>query len=133
MGLDQFAYVAHKAGAYKDSIQDTQPNTGKPRDLAWWRKHPNLQGWMRNLWITKNSLVSVDDSNFNNIELELTWQDIDQLEQDINNGSMAALNTTGFFFGSHADEHYQATDLKFVRDARAELFMGLKVFYNSSW
>jgi len=24
-------------------------------------------------------------------------------------------------------------DLKFIKDARAELFSGLKVFYNSSW
>jgi hypothetical protein len=134
MGLDQYAYVAHKVGAYDEwSTQCDQLDASKPRDLAGWRKHPNLQGWMYNLWKAKNSLDSVDDSEFNNIELELTWQDIDQLEQDIKNGSMAALNTIGFFFGRHADEHYQATDLKFVRDARAELFMGLKVFYNSSW
>jgi hypothetical protein len=39
----------------------------------------------------------------------------------------------GFFFGTGSDKHYQAQDLKFIRDARAELFMGLKVFYNSSW
>ena len=41
--------------------------------------------------------------------------------------------TQGFFFGGDADQHYYQQDLEFIRQARAELFMGLKVFYNSSW
>ena len=63
----------------------------------------------------------------------LTWDDIDKLERDIKSGSMANLNTTGFFFGNPSDDYYREHDLEFVKNARAELFVGLKVFYNSSW
>ena len=41
--------------------------------------------------------------------------------------------TSGFFFGEGADDYYRNQDLEFVRQARAELFLGLRVFYNSSW
>ena len=41
--------------------------------------------------------------------------------------------TSGFFFGRDADELYYDDDLAFIKNARAELFLGLKVFYNSSW
>jgi hypothetical protein len=41
--------------------------------------------------------------------------------------------TSGFFFGDPSDEHYYESDLSFIKAARAELFCGLKVFYNSSW
>jgi hypothetical protein len=41
--------------------------------------------------------------------------------------------TSGFFFGEGADDYYRAQDLEFIRQARAELFLGLRVFYNSSW
>jgi hypothetical protein len=41
--------------------------------------------------------------------------------------------TKGFFFGEDSDEHYLKQDLEFIKQARAELFCGFKVFYNSSW
>jgi len=122
MGLDQYAYVAAKAEAWQDG--STQ------RELAYWRKHPNLQGWMENLWRSRNTDPSADPA-FNGIELELTWADIDQLEDDIKNKRLPA--TSGFFFGTDSDDHYREDDLAFVRRARAELFLGLRVFYNSSW
>jgi hypothetical protein len=46
---------------------------------------------------------------------------------------MSGQETTGFFFGNPADDIYREADLEFVRNARAELFLGLRVFYNSSW
>ena len=122
MGLDQYAYVAAKAEAWQDG------NT--PRELAYWRKHPNLQGWMENLWRSRNTDPTVDQA-FNGVEVELTWADIDQLEDDIKNKRLPA--TSGFFFGTDSDDYYQQDDLAFVRKARAELFIGLRVFYNSSW
>jgi uncharacterized protein with NRDE domain len=42
-------------------------------------------------------------------------------------------NTTGFFFGDHSDDHYREQDLEFCRQARAALFLGERVFYDSSW
>jgi hypothetical protein len=123
MGLDQYAYAASKANAEWDS--------GEQRELAYWRKHPNLQGWMENLWISKVKHHPSDDPTFNGIELELTWEDLDRLEQDIKDGKLPA--TKGFFFGTDADEYYKDKDLAFIKNARAELFTGLRVFYNSSW
>jgi hypothetical protein len=136
MGLDQYAYVAAKAGAmneyYSQSGSLAEGTVSKPRELAYWRKHPNLQGWMRRLWEAKGQ-PNDSDQGFNGDELELTWEDIDRLEHDIKSGAMAGLETTGFFFGNPADDIYREADLEFVRNARAELFMGLRVFYNSSW
>jgi hypothetical protein len=100
----------------------------KPVELAYWRKHPSLHGWMEQLWQRKNP---EDMSTFNSVELELTWEDIDELEQAVRHGQLPF--TEGFFFGKPADNDYYEEDLKFCLNAKAELFLGLKVFYNSSW
>lgn len=145
MGLDQYAYIANKQG-HRDEWWDgaelntktnefENPNMAKPQDLCYWRKHPNLQGWMEQLWIEKGKPNSYDGNPdmFNGVELELSWEDIDRLEKDINQGNVAELNTRGFFFGDPSDDHYKDKDLQFCIDAKAELFLGRKVFYNSSW
>jgi len=144
-----YAYVAAKAGALaeydrgkawdKEKGAMVNPSVTEPREIAYWRKHPNLHGWMERLWVRKtNEIGAVDDpdragefSAFNGVELELTWDDLDQLEQDIRNNKLPG--TEGYFFGRDADDHYREHDLKFIRNAKAEAFLGLKVFYNSSW
>jgi len=141
MGLDMYAYVAAGAGQHEAFYEDGEfdhtlkefvnPKVSKPREICYWRKHPNLHGWMEQLWLSKNKERGVVDSDFNGVELELTWEDIDALEQDIRQGALP--HTTGFFFGNPSDDHYREQDLKFIRDAKAELFCGLRVFYNSSW
>jgi hypothetical protein len=98
----------------------------KPRELAYWRKHPNLHGWMHRLWNEKGHA-----GDFNGDELELTAEDLDRLEHVIEHNKLPS--TQGFFFGNDADDHYKAQDLKFIQDARTELIAGMKVFYNSSW
>ena len=148
MGLDQYAYVATKAGqrnewydgcAFNETTKDFEnPKMDKPREIAYWRKHPNLQGWMESLWKRKLHEANKNEpddegwgSSFNGVEVELTWEDLDQLESDVKNGRLPA--TTGFFFGNNSDDYYKEYDLKFIRDAKAELLCGLKVFYDSSW
>jgi hypothetical protein len=135
MGLDMYAYVAAKPGQNDEYWADAEldPETkqyvskvSKPRELAYWRKHPNLHGWMHRLWNQKGF-----EGDFNGDELELTREDLDALEQDVVEGNLPS--TSGFFFGDGADDYYREDDLKFIREARAELFMGLRVFYNSSW
>ena len=111
-----YAYTADKAG---------QEVTA--RELAYWRKHPNLHGWMERLAESKN----LDYGSFNGVELELTWADLDALEQAVTHKQLPS--TSGFFFGNDSDERYRESDLAFVKAARAELFLGLRVFYNSSW
>ena len=123
MGLDMYAYVASKPSQHWTDDHAS-------REIAYWRKHPNLHGWMEELWRSKNTDPAQDPA-FNGIELELTWEDLDKLENDIKNNQLPP--TSGFFFGSDADDYYREQDLEFVRKARTELFMGLRVFYNSSW
>ena len=139
MGLDQYAYVTGYRGARDRYYEGAQYNgtTGElenpsmpaPQELAYWRKHPNLQGWMEQLFYHKGGQCDT----FNGVELELTWEDVDRLEQDILAGAVAELGTTGFFFGNASDDHYREHDLEFCRAAKAELFLGRRVFYNSSW
>ena len=143
MGLDQYAYAAMRAGQRDDWWEgaemdaDTKeyvnPNLTRPRQLMYWRKHPNLQGWMQQLWESRDRPGADDDSDtqFNGVELELEWRDIEQLESAIQRRRLPA--TTGFFFGDNSDDYYIEQDLEFCREARAALFLGERVFYNSSW
>ena len=150
MGLDMYAYVAARAGQereyYDGAVWDdtsgdvANSKVTKPYELAYWRKHPNLHGWMEKLWLRKNGFPSNTDvqfiedkepPSFNGIELELTWDDLDDLERSIRNRKLP--DTQGFFFGDPADNRYYVQDLEFVNTAKAEVFLGLKVFYNSSW
>ena len=138
-----YAYAAAKEGeqaafdqgskwdAEKDDM--VNPIAPAPREIAYWRKHPNLHGWMHRLWDRKGrpGIDEQQDASFNGIELELTWQDIEDLEQAVTHKQLPS--TSGFFFGRNADEEYYQDDLAFIKKARAELFLGLKVFYNSSW
>ena len=123
MGLDQFAYSIDSAG--------------NKTEIAYWRKHPNLQGWMENLWESKgrpNQNADSDPmglSDFNCVPIELTYEDLDGLEHDIQQNRMP--QTVGFFFGGDSDEHYRSQDLEFIQNARIALDNGSKVYYDSWW
>ena len=136
MGLDMYAYTANKAGQYRDFYdgaqwdQDTNDfvnqDVEKPVEIAYWRKHPNLHGWMFNLWQSRGN-----DGDFNGDELELTLQDLDDLQIAVMSGNLPP--TQGFFFGNSADLQYLNADLEFITKARQAINEGLRVFYNSSW
>jgi hypothetical protein len=129
MGLDQYMYAASKT------------NSDNKIKLGYRRKHPNLHGWMEKLWLSKLEIpLSEADQfiqdkqpprEFNGVELELTWDDITALEGALLNSKLP--HTTGFFFGDPSDDYYKEDDLEFIREAKQHLFLGLKVFYNSSW
>jgi hypothetical protein len=136
MGLDMYAYSATRETQYKeywengeydlDTKDYVNPTVSKPRELAYWRKHANLHGWFQRKWEEQGNT-----GDFNGDQLEITWDMLDLLEHDIKAGKLPA--TSGFFFGDGADDYYREQDLEFIRQARAELFLGLRVFYNSSW
>ena len=136
MGLDMYAYAGrsgqrdefYEKAQWNEDTKEFDSPISKPVELAYWRKHPSLHGWMEDLWQKRNP---EDMSSFNGIELELTWQDVDDLEQAVRHGQLPF--TEGFFFGKPADNVYYEEDLKFCVDAKAEIFLGFKVFYNSSW
>ena len=141
MGLDMYAYVAARAGQqdefYKGAEWDNEikdhrnPNVNRPREIAYWRKHPNLHGWMARLWLAREGNELRELYNFNGIELELDADDLELLEYVVKERELPG--TSGFFFGNDADDYYYDDDLKFIQMARAEIFLGFKVFYNSSW
>jgi hypothetical protein len=133
MGLDMYAYSANKAGAQSEYWDNSNIIDGevvstctKPKEIMYWRKHPNLHGWMENLWQRKGG-----EGIFNGVELELTWEDLMELEYDIVHKALPS--TQGFFFGDDSDAYYKKQDQEFIKEAKADLLCGLKVFYNSSW
>ena len=123
MGLDQYATARRGEGTidedgytyYKDSIE-----------LAYWRKHPNLQGWMEDLWLAKGG-----EGEFNCVDLELKIEDLDLLEQSLDESALP--ETVGFFFGANSDDHYAEQDREFIVQARAAIKQGYKVVYHSWW
>ena len=142
MGLDQYAHRVKE--------------NGERTEIAYWRKHNRLQGWMENLWIQKGKPDQQTDDNgnliedFNCVDVELTWEDIDQLAKDIDNRHLP--ETGGFFFGSDSYSyitnssgdlervpsgtgHYQdlKADLDFIEIAKLTLDLDEKVVYTSWW
>jgi hypothetical protein len=122
MGLDAYAYTKGKDA------------TAGP-EIAYWRKHNRLQGWMENLWHSKNP----SGGEFNCVKLFLTLEDIEALERDIEAKDLP--ETSGFFFGndsySYAEEgkpyaDYDA-DKKFIADAKEALDKGHEVYYSCWW
>lgn len=122
MGLDQYA----KARKGEPVEKDGELEYPESYELAYWRKHPNLQGWMEELYRNKGG-----EEEFNCVDVELTLEDLDNLEAAINGKEMP--ETSGFFFGDDADEHYKETDLKFIEDARKAINDGFTVVYSSWW
>jgi hypothetical protein len=133
MGLDMYAYAAANEKQYDQYWQDGHwendqyvSKTTKPKELAYWRKHPNLHGWFHREWLDQGNT-----GDFNGDQLEIDWAMLERLNDAVVNGDFP--KTSGFFFGEGADDYYRNQDLEFIRQARAELFLGLRVFYNSSW
>ena len=125
MGLDQYAYA-----------REVKPDEEEPVDIdiAYWRKHNRLQGWMEYLYRDKNP---DSDREFNCVDLELTDEDLDRLEKDVTDKSLPA--TGGFFFGddSYSNDKWaeddRKKDLQFIHDARQYLRDGYKIIYSSWW
>ncbi len=139
MGLDQYA-VARKgeprkvpqtwtttdADGNEEEVVEYYNEWDDEIQLAEWRKHPNLQGWMEELWYEKGG-----EGEFNCVDLELTLEDLDALEATLDEEALP--ETAGFFFGNNADDHYAEADREFIVQARAAIKQGYKVIYSSWW
>jgi hypothetical protein len=131
MGLDQFAYrIPHKFDT------DTPPREGviteflktEGMEIHYWRKHPNLHGWMENLYHAKGGT----EEEFDLVPLVLNEADLDRLETAVKNDWLP--QTSGFLFGQSArDEAEQKDDLEFIRKAREAIAEGYTIFYDSWW
>ena len=62
MGLDQYAYAK------------TSEDSEEQEELAYWRKHNRLHGWMEDLYRDKGNAVEHEafGNSFNCVEVELT-------------------------------------------------------------
>jgi|TARA_A100000172_G_C2958927_1_gene81775 hypothetical protein len=123
MGLDQYA-TARKGEARTDDEGYTYYEDSK--ELAYWRKHPSLQGWMEDLWIEKGN-----SGEFNCVDVELTLGDLDSMEEALDENALP--ETVGFFFGENSEEHYAEQDREFIVNARAAIKQGYTVVYSSWW
>ena len=126
MGLDMYAFSTK---AKPKTEVDFETKNFEPQDeVAYWRKHPNLHGWMQNLYDMKGGT----SSDFNGDCVVLDSEDLDNLEDDIKAGNLP--DTSGFFFGesSNSDEENE-NDLLFVTKAREAISEGKTVYYTSWW
>jgi len=106
------------------SVDFNEPPSAE--SLYYWRKHPNLHGWMEALYRAKGG--GCDD--FNLAPVRIDEADLDALEEAVIGNGLPF--TTGFFFGESLPE-WKADDLAFIRKARAAIKKGKKVFYTSWW
>ena len=111
MGLDMYAYRQAK-------------NTA-PVEFHYWRKHPNLHGWMENRWRDTGG-----EGEFNCVDLRLLPHDLDLLERHVLSQSLPP--TVGFFFGA-SDPESMDDDLEFIATAREAIANGESVTYDSWW
>ena len=122
-----YAYIVPKEAAV-DPIS-VNKELFKSFDRLWyWRKHHDLHGWMEQLYRKKGG-----KEEFNCQYVELTIDDLDQLECDVANYRLP--NTTGFFFGNNPPcQESVDDDLAFIAAAREVLLTtNNHVYYASGW
>ena len=120
MGLDMYAYKTLEpveAFGFKEP-EDTE-------EIQYWRKHPNLHGWMEQLYRSKGGT-----DTFNCVTVRIDEADLNALEDAVKNDRLP--QTEGFFFGTSRPEEKE-DDLKFISAAREALRDGYSVFYSSWW
>ena len=121
MGLDMYAGVTDQDIPAVDF--------GEPKswsELYYWRKHPNLHGWMEQLYRSKGG----EAEQFNCVAVRIDPCDLDALELAINDNRLP--QTHGFFFGQ-SDGSEKADDLAFIHKARDALARGKRILYWSWW
>jgi hypothetical protein len=128
MGLDMFAFKTKQTVP----TPETQGEDRVAEQIAYWRKHPNLHGWMEELWLSRGNKSEIEalGSNFNCVAVELTLDDLANLERDVMADNLPV--TGGFMFGASRPEHY-AEDMAFIAAARKAIAEGYKVYYDSWW
>jgi hypothetical protein len=123
MGLDMYAY--RTKNQINESV-DFSAGDFQTEELHYWRKHPNLHGWMEDLYRSKGGQAD----SFNCVNVELDEHDLLDLKSVIISGNLP--ETGGFFFGRTDGTEY-ADDLEFVDAALESIKEGYSVFYTSWW
>ena len=97
------------------------------KELVYWRKHPDLHGWMKNLFFEKGGQT---ESDFNHDVVWLTIRDVINLKDAVENDKLP--KTSGFFFGD-SDGRIKETDLGKADLMLDALSKGTLIYYISSW
>lgn len=125
MGLDQYAFSA-------DDIEDVKE--GNVHFQFEWRKHAKLQEFMVKVFERKGGIRDKEEFNCNPVELSL--EDINQLEKLVKNKTLPH-SGGGFFWGhqfqNESQEEYLSTDLDFCEWAKRQLRDNARVFYDCWW
>lgn len=122
MGLDMYVYARGSKPATAVDFAEAEDD----EQVAYFRKHPDLHGWMEKLYREKGGTAE----DFNLRPVLLTSEDIDRLERDVQYGRLP--KTTGFFFGQSGASDRDDT-LAFIREAREAIEGGKTLFYVAWW
>jgi len=125
MGLDQFAF--------------SKDENGEKTEIAYWRKHNRLQGFMEELWIEQEAGEDGNHEDFNCVDLELTEKDLNKLEKAVITYNLP--ETGGFFFGQDSYEYRNSQgnyddyedDIAFIAKGREVLASGDTLIYSCWW
>lgn len=111
-----------------DAYGKVRSPEGEVKEIAYWRKHNALHGWMEKLYRKKGGT-----EEFNCVPLELVEADLEMLELVVASAKLP--ETGGFFFGSDSRfcGHYKEQTLQFIEEAREYLVKGWAVAYDSWW
>jgi hypothetical protein len=117
MGLDMFLF----------GVVDDNDEYGARNELAYWRKHPNLHGY-----IVQAFANGVDECQ----KIPLTAENLKQIILAVKDKNLP--NTTGFFFGqSYGDKEELESDLNKLAEALDWLNNNFDenraVYYRASW
>jgi len=108
MGLDQYAYFE-------------EPGCPKER-FAYWRKHSELDSWMRELYHSKGHT-----EEFNCVDLELLKEDLDEYEKYVFDNKEDLNESVSSIVQNIKDDE----DLLFIAKARIYLNNGCRVYYTN--
>ena len=123
MGLDMNEEIYPKG---EDGYADYNKPVDDVEEIAYWRKHPDLHGWMEQLYRKKGGT----EKSFNGDTVLLTEEDIDNLKIAVLTRSLPS--TSGFFFGDSKQE-INFADLEFIEKAKGAIKEGYTLYYDSSW
>ena len=149
MGLDQYAGTMRtKTYEYKTPEGDKKVDEYQMAGPFEWRKHARLQEFMNQLYMKRNNIEHKWESDeldngekiWNPVSwstIELSEEDIDELEKAANNHYSGYFCDGGFFWGHEIQEsqaeYYKEQDLEFVKFARKALADNETVIYECSW
>lgn len=126
MGLDM--YLNGEKFFYNRREEGKHPKIGEIYEMAYWRKHPDLHGF-----IVQTFADGIDDCK----RIWLSDENIETIIKVVKDGSLP--HTEGFFFGeSDNDEEQRNEDVQLLEDALAwvrtkEDDVWGSLIYHASW